>query len=47
MVKEKKHPHKVVMTEGKRDIIRGLIAEYNSEKDKTYLTLTTRTIDTN
>lgn len=28
MAKEKKAPHKVVMTEGKRDIIRGLLSEY-------------------
>lgn len=47
MVKAPPPTHTVVMTEGKRDIIRGLIAEYNSEKDKTYLTLTTGTIDTN
>ncbi|WP_288958427.1 IS256 family transposase [uncultured Treponema sp.] len=29
MAKEKTSPHKVVMTEGKRDIIRGLLSEYD------------------
>ena len=29
MAKEKTQPHKVVMTEGKREIIRGLISEYD------------------
>ncbi len=29
MAKEKKQPHKVVMTEGKRDIIRSLLSEYD------------------
>lgn len=29
MAKEKRTPHKVVMTEGKREIIRGLLSEYN------------------
>ena len=27
MAKEKKQPHKVVMTEGKREIVRSLLAE--------------------
>ena len=29
MAKEKIPPHKVVMTEGKREIVRGLLAEYD------------------
>ena len=29
MAKEKKTSHKVVMTEGKREIIRGLLSEYD------------------
>lgn len=29
MAKEKKQPHKVVMTEGKREIIRSLLSEYD------------------
>ena len=29
MAKEKRTPHKVVMTEGKREIIRGLLSEYD------------------
>lgn len=29
MAKEKKQPHKVVMTEGKREIVRSLLAEYD------------------
>ena len=29
MAKEKTPPHKVVMTEGKREIIRGLLSEYD------------------
>ena len=29
MAKEKTPPHKVVMTEGKRKIIRGLLSEYD------------------
>ncbi len=29
MAKEKKQPHKIVMTEGKRDIIRSLLSEYD------------------
>ena len=29
MAKEKRIPHKVVMTEGKREIIRGLLSEYD------------------
>ena len=29
MAKTKTPPHKVVMTEGKRDIIRGLLSEYD------------------
>lgn len=29
MTKEKIPPHKVVMTEGKREIIRGLLSEYD------------------
>ena len=31
MAKEKKSVHKVVMTEGKRNIIRGLLEEYDIE----------------
>ena len=29
MAKEKKQPHKIVMTEGKREIIRSLLSEYD------------------
>ena len=29
MAKEKRTPHKVVMTEGEREIIRGLLSEYD------------------
>lgn len=29
MAKEKKQPHKVIMTEGKREIVRSLLAEYD------------------
>lgn len=29
MAKEKKQAHKVVMTEGKREIIRSLLSEYD------------------
>ena len=29
MAKQKRIPHKVVMTEGKREIIRGLLSEYD------------------
>ena len=36
MAKEKTPPHKVVMTEGKREIIRGLLSEiqYNEVRKK-------------
>ena len=32
MAKEKRTPHKVVMTEGKREIIRGLLSEYDIQE---------------
>ena len=34
MAKEKTPPHKVVMTEGKREIIRGLLSEYDIQSAK-------------
>lgn len=34
MAKEKRTPHKVVMTEGKREIIRGLLSEYDIHQKK-------------
>lgn len=34
MAKEKIPPHKVVMTEGKREIVRSLLAEYDKRKGK-------------
>ena len=39
MAKEKRTPHKVVMTEGKREIIRGLLSEYDiqSAQDNSYI----------
>ena len=33
MAKEKKQPHKIVMTEGKREIIRSLLSEYDIQSD--------------
>lgn len=34
MAKEKRTPHKVVMTEGKREIIRVLLSEYDIHQKK-------------
>ena len=36
MAKEKTPPHKVVMTEGKREIIRGLLSEYDIQSAPLY-----------
>ena len=36
MAKGKTPPHKVVMTEGKREIVRGLLAEYDIKDPMTF-----------